>query len=91
MVAKQNFEEKEDLHCHFWFNSSKTMYAESKAVDIDYLFAKHQLKQEHFQQEQMWPVMVTCKLPEKYSGQVPDSVSLTKIKCDLATNNIRYV
>ena len=91
MVEIQKYEEKEDLHCHFWFNTTKRIHTESKAADFDYLFSNFHLKPKHFQRGELWPLMVTCKLPEDYSDQVPDSVALSKNKCDHITNNLRYL
>lgn len=85
MVKKGEYK---SFHCHLWFNSSDTIHVEGQTIDFVYLYSK---KVKHkWREDQLWPFMLTCKIPKDFTNQVPDSVSISQKRCDKLSNNLRY-
>lgn len=105
MIGMMHKSKREELYCHLWFNSSQPVHVESKVVEFEYLFNSKptkkwlrwvkdskfsgQISVHDWTEDHIWPFMMSCKIPNQYSDQVPDSVSLSQKKCEKFTNNVR--
>lgn len=76
---------QQNLYCNLWLNSSESqIFIETKVDGLEYLFMATDSSLD------LWPFMMTCRIPNEYSSQIPVSVSLTSKKCEKVSNNIRY-
>ncbi|XP_026467380.1 uncharacterized protein LOC113370925 [Ctenocephalides felis] len=74
-------------YCQFWFADQQTPVF-AKLFEYKYIWNKAfgNYKQNIYQ-----PYLMTCKIPVKYHGRIPASVSVVETPCDNATNNLNVL
>lgn len=73
------------LTCQLWYTSIDTPLF-SERVDVEMIWINEPT---NFRDGSYLTYMITCHIPESALKEVPESVSVVKNKCDLASNNVK--